>query len=154
MAEEDWTRFLPKFTKKNTSKRKQPLVVREKKAYTPFPPAQTPSKKDLQLDSGEYFLNEAQREAKKRTEKKAAAKEKSVKRQQDREAEFRPPDEADEEDDDDDLAEFDNDDGINPEVYAPSSSSKSKKRAKVEEDVIDEPEVRSKGKPKKKLRSK
>ena len=32
--------------------RKKPTVVREKKVYTPFPPPQTPSKLDLQLESG------------------------------------------------------------------------------------------------------
>ena len=37
-------RFLPKFEHKNLSKRKQPLKKREKKAYTPFPPAQPLSK--------------------------------------------------------------------------------------------------------------
>jgi ribosomal RNA assembly protein len=57
LAGEDWTRFLPTFKSKNV-KRKKPKVIREKKAYTPFPPAQTPSKVDLQLESGEFFLNE------------------------------------------------------------------------------------------------
>ena len=50
-AGESWDRFLPKFKKRNVQ-RKKPAVVREKKAYTPFPPPQTPSKLDLQLESG------------------------------------------------------------------------------------------------------
>jgi ribosomal RNA assembly protein len=75
------------------SKRKKPLVVREKKAYTPFPPAQTPRKVDLQIESGEYFLNESQREAKKKTEKIAAAKEKSKEKRKLRELEFIAPEE-------------------------------------------------------------
>ncbi|GBF88792.1 KRR1 small subunit processome-like protein [Raphidocelis subcapitata] len=65
MAEENWDRFLPKFKKRNVPRRK-PHVVREKKAYTPFPPPQQPSKVDLQLESGEYFLSEAAREARRR----------------------------------------------------------------------------------------
>ncbi len=94
LAHEDWSRFLPVYKKKNTSVRKQPKVVREKKPYTPFPPAQTPSKKDLQLESGEYFLNEAQREQKKKEEKKAAAKEKSLEKKSEREAEYVAEDES------------------------------------------------------------
>ncbi|CAN0140881.1 unnamed protein product, partial [Ectocarpus sp. 13 AM-2016] len=66
---ENWERFLPQFHKKNV-KRKKPAVIREKKVYTPFPPAQTPRKVDEQLESGEFFLNERQRKAKKRAEKK------------------------------------------------------------------------------------
>lgn len=95
LAQEDWTRFLPQFKKKNTAKRKVPHVVREKKSYTPFPPAQQPSKVDLQLESGEYFLNEHQREAKKRNEKREAAKEKSLEKKRLREEEFVAPEEDD-----------------------------------------------------------
>jgi ribosomal RNA assembly protein len=93
LATEDWSRFLPKFAKKTTSKRKKPLVVREKKTYTPFPPAPVPSKVDLQLDSGEYFLNEAQRLDKKKAEKKLLAKQKSEQKRKDREMEFQAPNE-------------------------------------------------------------
>lgn len=91
LANEDWSRFLPKFKKKNLSKRHKPHVVREKKSYTPFPPAPVPSKVDLQQASGEYFLNESQREEQKKEEKKRAAKIKSEEKKRAREAEFLPP---------------------------------------------------------------
>jgi ribosomal RNA assembly protein len=60
LAEENWDRFLPKFKKKNVKRRKTLQASKEaagegkkkKKEYTPFPPAQQPSKIDLQLESG------------------------------------------------------------------------------------------------------
>lgn len=97
LATEDWSRFLPSFMKKNTNKRKKPLKIGVKKTYTPFPPAPVPSKIDLQLDSGEYFLNQQQREAKKKEEKKALAKETSRARQEKRRSEFEAPEEDGEE---------------------------------------------------------
>ena len=69
LANENWDRFLPEFKKKNVQ-RKKPKVVGTKKVYTPFPPAPTPSKVDLQLESGEYFLNEKQRQQKQRVDKR------------------------------------------------------------------------------------
>lgn len=93
LSAEDWSRFLPQFKKKTMSKRKKPLKIREKKAYTPFPPAQTPRKVDLQIESGEYFLNESQREAKKKSEKILASKEKSKEKRKARELEFIAPEE-------------------------------------------------------------
>jgi len=69
LATEDWTRFLPDFQKKNTKKRRVPHKVSEKRVYTPFPPAPAMSKVDMQIESGEYFLNEAQRDAKTRGDK-------------------------------------------------------------------------------------
>eukprot|EP01083_Nonionella_stella_P033052 90486_1 len=57
LATESWDRFLPQFKKKNVQRRK-PKKIREKKPYTPFPPPQKPSKMDLQLESGEYFMSD------------------------------------------------------------------------------------------------
>ena len=44
LKNESWERFLPKFQTKNLSKRKQPMNKKEKKPYTPFPPAMPESK--------------------------------------------------------------------------------------------------------------
>ena len=71
LAGESWDRFLPSFKKKNVP-RKKPQKVRESKKgeRSPFPPAQLPSKIDLQLESGEYFLA---RDARGRKRKATAA---------------------------------------------------------------------------------
>merc|ERR1712226_823414 len=93
LKNENWERFLPKFEHKNLSKRKQPLKKREKKAYTPFPPAQPLSKVDKELETGEYFLKEAERKAKKNAEKKEKQAEAVGKRQNKREKSFKAPNE-------------------------------------------------------------
>jgi len=88
LKEEDWSRFLPSFKKKNVQtkrpKNNNPMDSNstnkeksKKKAYTPFPPAQTPRKVDLQLDTGEYFIGEQKRKTKRLMEKKLASKETS-----------------------------------------------------------------------------
>eukprot|EP00947_MAST-08B_sp_MAST-8B-sp1_P000669 g669.t1 len=66
----------------------------KKKKYTPFPPAPQPSKIDLQLESGEYFMNEAQRQAKKLEEKREARAGKESERQARREEAFAAPKET------------------------------------------------------------
>eukprot|EP00976_Prorocentrum_cordatum_P110043 1195125-Prorocentrum_minimum.AAC.2 len=91
LAGESWERFLPKFKKCapplrgllrgplrsplltpiwctfgmiwQNVKRKKPKKSEKKKAYTPFPPAPQPSKVDLQLESGEFFLKQDQKRA-------------------------------------------------------------------------------------------
>lgn len=81
LATENWERFLPKLPQREktefkkdsdepanhssepsssgvNSKNSQRKKIK-KKEYTPFPPAPQPSKIDLQLESGEYFLNQS-----------------------------------------------------------------------------------------------
>merc|ERR1712142_443435 len=93
LKNENWERFLPKFEHKNLSKRKQPLKKREKKPYTPFPPAQPLSKVDKELETGEYFLKEQERRAKKSAEKREKQVESEEKRKEKREKSFVPPNE-------------------------------------------------------------
>ena len=78
LANQDWNRFLPQFTKKNVPRKKPKKVSAKKKSYTPFPPPQLPSKIDMQLDSGEYFANPEVTKKQKLTEKMMAAQKKSI----------------------------------------------------------------------------
>ena len=89
LANEDWSRFLPKFKKKNVPRKKPAVVKKKKEAYTPFPPAPTPRKVDLQLDSGEYFSSERVRKAKRLHTRQALAAETSQAKREAREQEFK-----------------------------------------------------------------
>ncbi|CAN6838736.1 hypothetical protein Bca4012_047572 [Brassica carinata] len=91
LATESWARFLPTFRKKNVQQIKP--KSKEKKAYTPFPPAQTPSKVDKQLESGEYFMNDQKKADKKWQEKQEKQSEKSAEKKRMRDASFLPPEE-------------------------------------------------------------
>lgn len=65
--------------------------VRAKKTYTPFPPPQQPSKVDLQLESGEYFLSRDDKAAAAAASKRAAQAAKTQERKRDRAAAFVAP---------------------------------------------------------------
>lgn len=85
LANEDWSRFLPQFSKNNVKRKKAP--TKKKKEYTPFPPAQTPSKIDKQLDSGEYFASQRERKDRQLREKVEASQAKSKAKRKAREEE-------------------------------------------------------------------
>jgi ribosomal RNA assembly protein len=89
LENENWDRFLPKFKKKNVQQKK--VKTKEKKPYTPFPPPQPPSKMDLELESGEYFLSEKKKSERKWQEKMEKQTEKTVENKRKREAAFVPP---------------------------------------------------------------
>ncbi|KAL0736305.1 hypothetical protein Bca4012_012515 [Brassica carinata] len=91
LASESWDRFLPKFKKTNVQQKKP--KNKEKKEYTPFPPPQPPSKVDMQLESGEYFMSNEKKSAKKWQEKQEKQTEKSTEKKRKRDDSFVPPEE-------------------------------------------------------------
>lgn len=114
LKNENWDRFLPQVKKKLHQQKKKKNHVsslndsnsssnndanntnmnKQKKIYTPFPPAPTPRKIDLQLESGEYFLTEQQKINKKLIDKQHASKIKSDEKKQKRAELFVPPSES------------------------------------------------------------
>ncbi|KAG5064530.1 hypothetical protein GLYMA_02G273000v4 [Glycine max] len=89
LAQENWDRFLPKFKKKNVKQKK--VNTKQKKPYTPFPPPQQPSKIDIQLETGEYFLSNKRKSAKIWQEKQEKQAEKTAENKRKREEAFIPP---------------------------------------------------------------
>ena len=63
----------------------------KKKEYTPFPPPQLPSKVDLQLESGEYFLSQESKVSKAEAAIQARQALREQTRQQQRQQAFQPP---------------------------------------------------------------
>jgi len=93
LANEDWSRFLPKFTAKKVTASKDKKKLKAKKEYTPFPPPQTERKVDKLLASGEYFMKEEERLKRKREEKEKKKQEASKAREERRKIPFIAPDE-------------------------------------------------------------
>ncbi|KAK6200017.1 uncharacterized protein RJT21DRAFT_38789 [Scheffersomyces amazonensis] len=91
LAEQDWSRFLPSFKKRNIARKKSKTSKREKKIYTPFPPAPTPRKIDLQIESGEYFLGKKEKALKQLHEKREKQEEVSEIRKQERQKDYEAP---------------------------------------------------------------
>ncbi|KAI9226326.1 MAG: ribosomal RNA assembly protein mis3 [Piptocephalis tieghemiana] len=90
LSKENWDRFLPKFKKRNVKSKKPKAAVdaegkkKKKKEYTPFPPAQQPSKIDLQLESGEYFLKPEEKASRALAARKEQQRAASAARQEER----------------------------------------------------------------------
>jgi len=94
LSKESWDRFLPKFKKTNPKKkRKAPKTTKEKEEDSPFPPPQLPRKVDLEIESGEYFLYEKQKQMRKRQQRKEREEEKREEKRKQKEKEYIPPDE-------------------------------------------------------------
>mmetsp|Transcript_10917 Transcript_10917/g.44673 ORF Transcript_10917/g.44673 Transcript_10917/m.44673 type:complete len:332 (+) Transcript_10917:71-1066(+) len=91
LAQESWDRFLPKFKKKAAPKKKKAPVKKKKKDKSPFPPLPTPSKVDLQLESGEYFMGEWQKKKRTDEEKGKRKAEKLTAKRKQRSDAFEPP---------------------------------------------------------------
>jgi len=66
-------------------------VKKQNKEYTPFPPSQPESKVDKQLASGEYFLNQEQKQAKRNQERTEKQKEAAKRQDERRNKDFVPP---------------------------------------------------------------
>ncbi|CAI0409726.1 unnamed protein product [Linum tenue] len=146
LKNESWDRFLPKFNKKNVQRKKP--KKKEKKEYTPFPPPQQPSKVDIQLETGEYFLSEQKKTAKKWREKQDKQAEKSAENKRKREEAFVPPKETvkgnTSKSEEEDLATMTmsikqkakdfvkkkRDENVNPEDYIAVASSEQPKKKK------------------------
>jgi len=89
MKEENWERFLPNFKKRNVQ-RKKLKIAKKKKSKDVFPPQQHPRKEDIQMETGEYFLNEQERESKKRFERREDQKAKSAEKRRERAKDYDP----------------------------------------------------------------
>ncbi|WLF77158.1 ribosomal RNA assembly protein krr1 [Lodderomyces elongisporus] len=129
LANEDWSRFLPSFKKRNVARKKKTSKKDgEKKVYTPFPPAQQPRKIDLQIESGEYFLGKKERELKKIQEKRSKQEENSELKRQERAKDYVAPEES----------EYEN--------KLLNQDKKEKKEKKDKKDKLDKKEKKSKRK--------
>lgn len=94
LANEDWSRFLPMFKKRNVARKKAvDDQKKKKKVYTPFPPTQTPRKVDLQIESGEYFLGKREKHLKEMQEKRHKQEEVTEERREERNKAFEAPEE-------------------------------------------------------------
>uniref|UniRef100_A0A0A9WY59 KRR1 small subunit processome component n=1 Tax=Lygus hesperus TaxID=30085 RepID=A0A0A9WY59_LYGHE len=91
LKDENWSRFLPNYKSKTAARKAKKKEVKKKKEYTPFPPAQTESKVDKLLASGEYFMKEDQRKRRRHDEKLTKQQEKEKERQEKRALPFVPP---------------------------------------------------------------
>ncbi|TFK56248.1 ribosomal RNA assembly protein mis3 [Heliocybe sulcata] len=119
LATESWDRFLPQFrtrhlkTSEKTARknaaveakreklkdagldeeeiRKREKEGTKKKVYTPFPPAQTPRKVDIELETGEYFLKTREKEAREKAKKKQKQEDVTEQRRAERAEAFKAP---------------------------------------------------------------
>jgi len=84
LKDESWDRFLPQINKSSQQqlkKRKKKAEWKNKSEKSLFPPEPKPSKKDLEIESGAFFLKEPEKKNQKRAEKRKLQEENSKKKQ-------------------------------------------------------------------------
>lgn len=94
LANENWDRFLPKFKKKNAQTKKKPAPKPKAEAdavRSPFPPAQTPRKEDIAMETGEYFVKESDKKKQKMEEKLRKQREKIAAKKTEQDKEYVAP---------------------------------------------------------------
>ncbi|CAJ1451119.1 unnamed protein product [Effrenium voratum] len=91
LKNENWDRFLPHFKKRNVQRKKAKAKKGKKKSKDVFPPQPMPRKEDLQMESGEYFLNEKEKQLRQRIAKREAQQAKTAEKRRERAKEFDPP---------------------------------------------------------------
>ncbi|CAE7681560.1 KRR1 [Symbiodinium sp. CCMP2592] len=91
LQNENWDRFLPHFKNRNVQRKKTKDKKAKKKSKDVFPPQPAPRKEDLQMESGEYFLNEKEKQLRQRIAKREAQQAKSAEKRRERAKEFEPP---------------------------------------------------------------
>lgn len=91
LKNENWERFLPHFKNRNVQRKKLKTKKAKKKTKDVFPPQPAPRKEDLQMESGEFFLNEKERQLRQRIAKREAQQAKSAEKRRERAKEYEPP---------------------------------------------------------------
>ena len=92
LKDENWERFLPKFKKRNVQRKAAGgSGERREKSGVLFPPAPTPRKVDVQMETGEYWLSKEQREQKEGREKGEKGREEKDRKRKERDAVYVPP---------------------------------------------------------------
>jgi len=91
MAKENWDRFIPKFRKQNIQRKTKKVVKYKKKEKSLFPPAPTPRKEDLQMETGEYWQSERKRDIDRRKKRQDAQAEKMKETKVEKNKVYQPP---------------------------------------------------------------
>ena len=124
LSTESWDRFLPSFKKRNVQRRTAGAERKEKSAAL-FPPAPTPRKVDVQMETGEYWLSKEQRNDKDEHDRREKGREVKQSKRQEREAIYTPP-----------IEQSRHKPGQAEEAEADSGKKSSSKRKSVDESSV------------------
>ena len=92
LSQQNWDRFLPKFKKRNVQRKQHtPVDSRKEKSVTLFPPAPTPRKVDVAMETGEYWLSKEEKKEQAGRDRDEKGREQKDKKRKERDAVFVPP---------------------------------------------------------------